>query len=540
MSWLDELITQIGEASIDGGSPADALPSEAATADTFVPGKDSADASNYFETFFKGEAPDTRSMGASGPEYGSAAQDSQRANEALGLSADTRMPSVAGYGQQKADPSFLEALLGRTGLKKTKDGETDWSDPATMNAAMRLIGLGANLTGMLMRKGQPEGYKSAAQLRAEIAGPNNNWNPQQQATANAFFSKPLQGAAGHAMQYASTMPSPIVPGKGYADGGLIPGHDYSAGDVSSWLGGTNGQGISGSQWLSDLERASYANTGGYLSAGDFTKYGDAIGAGQTPEQIAAGLGWSKPAPSWDALYAMDHPAPAKTGFVYQHDGAPAGPGVHPRDARVGAGGVTMEQIRSAQRNPSGTTGALAQYVGTGGGRGGQSTRMNMGAAMRDLFQNNAGQSRRPQTVRPSGPSPQPGLPPQSAPTGTAPAGAPAGLSSVIVPFSSSSPSASAYGMRGGGRVGGYARGGALGYIQANSGGQDDVVPIRAAGGEYMFDADTVSALGDGNNAAGAKKLDAMRQNIRQHKRSAPKNKIPPRAHAPQQYMKGSK
>ncbi len=87
---------------------------------------------------------------------------------------------------------------------------------------------------------------------------------------------------------------------------------------------------------------------------------------------------------------------------------------------------------------------------------------------------------------------------------------------------------------------GMARGGALGHVMAATGGQDDVVPIRAAGGEYMMDADTVSALGDGNNAAGAKKLDAMRENIRAHKRSAPPNKIPPKAKPIGQYMKGGK
>lgn len=73
-----------------------------------------------------------------------------------------------------------------------------------------------------------------------------------------------------------------------------------------------------------------------------------------------------------------------------------------------------------------------------------------------------------------------------------------------------------------------------------SGGQDDVVPINAAHGEYIFDADTVSALGDGNTEAGAAKLDEMRQNIRQHKRSAPVDKIPPKAKSPLAYMKGDK
>lgn len=82
-----------------------------------------------------------------------------------------------------------------------------------------------------------------------------------------------------------------------------------------------------------------------------------------------------------------------------------------------------------------------------------------------------------------------------------------------------------------------ARGG-LGLLAAATGGQDDVVPVAAAGGEYVMDADTVSALGDGNTDAGAAKLDQMRHNIRKHKRSAPADKIPPRAKTPLAYLKG--
>lgn len=69
-----------------------------------------------------------------------------------------------------------------------------------------------------------------------------------------------------------------------------------------------------------------------------------------------------------------------------------------------------------------------------------------------------------------------------------------------------------------------------------AGGQDDVVPIHAAPGEYMMDADVVAALGDGNTEAGARKLDQMRYNIRSHKRSAPANEIPPKALDPHHYL----
>lgn len=71
-----------------------------------------------------------------------------------------------------------------------------------------------------------------------------------------------------------------------------------------------------------------------------------------------------------------------------------------------------------------------------------------------------------------------------------------------------------------------------------SGGQADVVEAKLSGGEYVMDADSVAALGDGNTNAGAQVLDKMRENLRKHKRSAPSNKIPPKAKSPLEYMKG--
>ena len=78
------------------------------------------------------------------------------------------------------------------------------------------------------------------------------------------------------------------------------------------------------------------------------------------------------------------------------------------------------------------------------------------------------------------------------------------------------------------------------YLRAPTKGQDDVIPVQAAGGEYVFDADAVSALGDGNNEAGAAALDKMRMNLRKHKRAAPADKIPPKAKRPEAYLKGGK
>jgi hypothetical protein len=99
---------------------------------------------------------------------------------------------------------------------------------------------------------------------------------------------------------------------------------------------------------------------------------------------------------------------------------------------------------------------------------------------------------------------------------------------------------------------GHAMGGAIGglgatapqptqaYVSGGSGGQADTIPAKLSHGEYVMDADVVSALGDGNNEAGANKLDQMREAIRAHKRSAPPTSIPPKAHAPMAYLKGKK
>lgn len=78
--------------------------------------------------------------------------------------------------------------------------------------------------------------------------------------------------------------------------------------------------------------------------------------------------------------------------------------------------------------------------------------------------------------------------------------------------------------------------GALGLIHGQGGGQDDVVHALTAPGEYVWDADTVANLGDGNNAHGAEVLDKFREEVRAHKRSAPVDSIPPRAKTPSAYL----
>ena len=75
------------------------------------------------------------------------------------------------------------------------------------------------------------------------------------------------------------------------------------------------------------------------------------------------------------------------------------------------------------------------------------------------------------------------------------------------------------------------------YVKGRGDGQSDDIPAMLADGEYVFDADTVAALGNGSSDAGAKVLDKMREALREHKRSAPVDEIPPKAKSPLEYIK---
>jgi hypothetical protein len=77
-------------------------------------------------------------------------------------------------------------------------------------------------------------------------------------------------------------------------------------------------------------------------------------------------------------------------------------------------------------------------------------------------------------------------------------------------------------------------------VPHHSGQHGQPVPAQIADGEYVFPASFVASLGGGDNKRGAKLLDKIRQELREHKRSAPINKIPPKAKTPLSYLKGAK
>ena len=72
------------------------------------------------------------------------------------------------------------------------------------------------------------------------------------------------------------------------------------------------------------------------------------------------------------------------------------------------------------------------------------------------------------------------------------------------------------------------------YVSGETKGQDDKIPAMLSDGEFVIPADTVAHLGDGNNNAGAKKLDEMIKKIRGSK--GMKNALPPKAKSLTAYM----
>ena len=68
-------------------------------------------------------------------------------------------------------------------------------------------------------------------------------------------------------------------------------------------------------------------------------------------------------------------------------------------------------------------------------------------------------------------------------------------------------------------------------------GGSNPVPAKIADGEYVFPASFVTALGGGDNRKGAEILDGLRTKLRAQKRSAPLDKIPPKAKDPIDYIK---
>lgn len=77
-------------------------------------------------------------------------------------------------------------------------------------------------------------------------------------------------------------------------------------------------------------------------------------------------------------------------------------------------------------------------------------------------------------------------------------------------------------------------------VPHRDGAEGKPVPAQIADGEFVLPASFVTALGGGDNKRGAQMLDTMRERLRAHKRSAPTSKIPPKALSPLDYLKKAK
>ena len=77
------------------------------------------------------------------------------------------------------------------------------------------------------------------------------------------------------------------------------------------------------------------------------------------------------------------------------------------------------------------------------------------------------------------------------------------------------------------------------YVEGKGDGTSDDITAMLADGEYVFSADVVSAMGNGSNKAGAKKLNEMVHAIRARARSTAPDKLPPDAKSPLEYLKPS-
>lgn len=79
------------------------------------------------------------------------------------------------------------------------------------------------------------------------------------------------------------------------------------------------------------------------------------------------------------------------------------------------------------------------------------------------------------------------------------------------------------------------------YVKGEGHGREDRIPALLSDGEYVFDAETVSMLGDGSSDAGAKRLDQMREQIRKHKAGGlARGRMSPDAKDPARYLHGAR
>jgi hypothetical protein len=74
------------------------------------------------------------------------------------------------------------------------------------------------------------------------------------------------------------------------------------------------------------------------------------------------------------------------------------------------------------------------------------------------------------------------------------------------------------------------------YVTGDGDGTSDSIPAMLANGEFVIPADVVASLGNGSNEAGASVLDQFMKVIREHKRDAHSDHLPPDSKGPLAYL----
>ena len=74
------------------------------------------------------------------------------------------------------------------------------------------------------------------------------------------------------------------------------------------------------------------------------------------------------------------------------------------------------------------------------------------------------------------------------------------------------------------------------YVKGDGDGTSDSIPAMLANGEFVIPAEVVAMLGNGSNDSGASVLDEFLKVIREHKRDANPEKLPPDSKGPLAYL----
>jgi hypothetical protein len=382
-----------------------------------------------------------------------------------------------------AGASGAQANNADSWLQKLMHGDAG----ANRQAQMALQGIG--LIGSLIHHSQP----TASQLRSQLASPFNKFTPGQQAQFNAWAYAPpkvyVPPVYGH-KQGGSVGGLSCL---NYAAGGAIPGAMPGPQSMPMAPGATSGaMGAPSGPPMGPQTMGMNPGSGAMMGPQGIPPMGGQPGGMNQMQSFAQSH------PNFDMgaphpMFAQNHP-----NFMANH--AP----------QQGLGGGGLGVLGSARN----FMGAQPQ---TGGG-------INPGATGGMPTGFNGGTNPGGGMAMPGG-----GSGPIMSGGGTNPM--PGGMHSFAMPINGMPQPGAAY--ADGGMVdpmqgGDSSQGGPFtGFVQGSDPGQSDLVPIRVSPGEYVFDADSVAALGDGNNAAGAALLDRLREKLRAAKRSAPPNDIPP-------------